>query len=174
MVGEGRGGLPSIRRISNEDQSDNSSSRRCPIERLATLIPRMNDEQASAEVVDGVLKKLVDRLQSRDVAQIMNLFTKDALLFGSEAGEVAQGTEELQAFFTTIFEQRTKISWTWDSLFTRKIGESIWFVGPAMLHLNDGSGHDVDYPYRLSGVLLRGTTEPWVFTMFNGSEPASH
>lgn len=52
----------------------------------------MNDEQASAEVVDGVLEKLMDRLQSHDVAQIMNLLTKDALNWSHTIIELYENT----------------------------------------------------------------------------------
>jgi hypothetical protein len=65
------------------------------------------------------------------------------------------------------------ILWTWDSLFARQCGDTIWFVGPATLRVLDDAGGEQAYPYRLSGVLTFRADQGWLFSMFNGSEPAA-
>ena len=132
----------------------------------------MSDEATALEAVNGVLERLVSLLRSRDVGQIMSVFTEDAILFGSDAQEVASGASELQAFFESILAQPMTILWTWDALFVRQLSDTIWFVGPAALHVLSDAGSEQVYPYRLSGVLTRQPRDKWALAMFNGSEPA--
>ncbi len=131
----------------------------------------MSDE-AARDAVYGILEQLVSLLRARDLGQIMNLFSEDAILFGSEAREIACGTAELRAFFESILIQPMTILWTWESLFVRQSGDTIWFVGPAALRVLGDAGDEQVYSYRLSGVLTRQADHGWLFSMFNGSEPA--
>jgi ketosteroid isomerase-like protein len=102
----------------------------------------------------------------------MSLFTADAILFGSEAQEIARGTLELHAFFERMLTQPMTISWTWRTLLVGQNGDTIWFVGPAALLVQDDTVGEQVYPYRLSGVLTRQPGREWLFSLFNGSEPA--
>lgn len=133
----------------------------------------MSEDETAVDAVNGILARLVFLLRSRDLVQIMNLFTEDAILFGSEAQEVACGPSELQAFFESILTQPVTVLWTWDVLHVRQGIDTTWFVGPAVLHLLDELGGEQVCPYRLSGVLTRSPNQGWLFSMFNGSEPAA-
>ena len=152
-----------------------TSSRRWPSPRLNTrrlTLTTVSDEATALEAVNGVLERLVSLLRSRDLAGILQLFAEDAILFGSEAQEIACGTSQLEMFFESILSQPMTILWTWELLFARKSGNTIWFVGPATLRVLGDARGEQTYPYRLSGVLTRQPHEEWVFAMFNGSEPA--
>lgn len=80
---------------------------------------------------------------------------------------------ELWAFFESIVTQPVRMGWTWESLFVRQYGDTIWFVGPAALRLLEDTGGEQVFSYRLSGVLTRQPDQEWIFGMFNGSEPAN-
>jgi len=49
----------------------------------------------------------------------------------------------------------------------------MWFVAPATVVVRDDAGGEETAPYRLSGVLERGSDGRWLFRVFNGAEPVS-
>lgn len=69
----------------------------------------MSDETTALETVNGVLERLVSGLQARDLVRIMSFFSEDAVLFGSEAREIAHGASELRAFFESIVTQPVRM-----------------------------------------------------------------
>jgi uncharacterized protein (TIGR02246 family) len=121
-------------------------------------------------VVDDVLTAKVAGLRAHDADAVVAAFEPDALLFGSGGGESARGHDGIRALVQGLFDQGYTLGWTWEHLHEAGEGDVVWFVGPAVLRIeNDGAVEE--RPYRLSGVLRRldGT---WRIAMFNGSEPA--
>jgi uncharacterized protein (TIGR02246 family) len=101
---------------------------------------------------------------------VVSEFTDDALLVGSESGEIAAGREQLQSFFERIFERPTRFSWEWDNIRASASGELCWLFAEGVVVATTEGGQD-RAPYRLSGVLLR-TADKWRWQQFHGSEPA--
>jgi ketosteroid isomerase-like protein len=91
------------------------------------------------------------------------------VLYGSGAGETVSGREALRAFAQGFFDQGLTLGWSWDALHCVQDGHVAWFVGPAVLRVEQ-AGTVREAPYRLSGVLRRADGE-WRIAMFNGSEP---
>jgi ketosteroid isomerase-like protein len=79
------------------------------------------------EVKSRVLEVLerFDELVSTKNLQALVEFApgEDVLLVGSEAGEVASGRQELEAFFRRVFARETSFSWEWDRIEVSHAGE---------------------------------------------------
>ncbi len=85
---------------------------------------------------------------------VLSKFTDDALLVGSQQGEIAAGRPQLQSFFHQIFERPTRFSWEWDDIRVSAAGELCWFFAEGIL-ITTGSEGQTRAPYRLSAVLRR-------------------
>ncbi len=75
-------------------------------------MPTDYDARAQTE---ASLDQLASLVFERDPA-ILAEFTDDALLVGSERGEIAAGRAQLQSFVQQIFERPTRFSWEWDQI----------------------------------------------------------
>ncbi len=123
-------------------------------------------------IVDDALRALVTALAIHDAEQVLELFTREGAVFGSDDGEEAVGRDELRTFFTDISARPDTISWTWEIRTAGHLGDVVWFVasGTSVFTSPGGTAKTVADPYRLSGVLRR-TQGRWLFALFNGSEP---
>jgi ketosteroid isomerase-like protein len=130
-------------------------------------------ERSPADIVDDTLRTLVECLRARDLERVRTLFSDDAILFGSEAGETAQGVIGLREFFTQLFAQPQTFGWEWETPFATRHNDVVWFVAPASVELHDPDGQRHSLPYRLSGVLRERPPSQWTFEMFNGSQPSA-
>jgi uncharacterized protein (TIGR02246 family) len=126
----------------------------------------------AASLADEALRGLVGALATHDPEQVLELFTREGAVFGSDDGEEAVGRDELRAFFTAICARQDTISWTWNIKTAATLGDVVWFVAPGTCVFTkpDGSSVTAADPYRISGVLRR-TQGRWLFAVFNGSEP---
>lgn len=126
------------------------------------------DDHARVQV-----KASLDRLGAfvfnRD-PNVLSEFTEDALLVGSEQGEIAAGRAKLQSFFHQIFERPTRFSWEWDHIRASGTDELCWLFAEGVL-ITTGSEGQARAPYRLSAVLQR-VEGRWMWHLFHGSEPA--
>ena len=131
----------------------------------------MSLDLSAAAVADAALDGFVAALTTRDVGQILTLFSDNASVFGSEAAEFAIGKPALRAFLGELCAQPMTIRWEWQVTAAGCDGDVVWFVAPgaAVITGDDGSVTRVD-PYRLSGV-LRLSGDGWLFELFNGAEP---
>jgi len=128
---------------------------------LANFDPRTQAEAS--------LHQLATLVFQREPA-VVSEFTDDALLVGSEPGEIAAGQAQLQSFFERLFERPMRFSWEWDNIRASASGELCWFFAEGVVVVTTEGGQDRT-PYRLSGVLLRIAGE-WRWQQFHGSEPA--
>jgi uncharacterized protein (TIGR02246 family) len=123
-------------------------------------------------IADQALHGLVAALATHDPDEVLDVFTREGAVFGSDQGEEAVGRDELRAFFTAICARSDTISWTWEVRTAGHLGDVVWFVvvGTCVFTHADGTAVTAADPYRLSGVLRR-TQGRWLFAVFNGSEP---
>lgn len=132
------------------------------------------NEPERIEMVGGALRSLTAALRRRDADGVLALFHDDAILFGSEEGEMAVGALELREFLARIFGRPGTYGWSgWDPVLTGGTQDLTWFVAPATVVVRDDAGGEETAPYRLSGILERGSNGRWLFRVFNGAEPAS-
>ena len=124
-------------------------------------------------IVSSVLSAFVERLRARDIQGALALFEGHATLLGSEEGESAHGHAGLREFFERIYRRPHTYGWTWNQITADGQGGVIWFVAPAAVVVRQDDGIEQAAPYRLSGVLRRGSDGDWRFALFNGSEPAA-
>jgi ketosteroid isomerase-like protein len=115
------------------------------------------------------LNQLTTLVFQRDPV-VVAVFTDDALLVGSEPGEIAGGRAQLQSFFERIFERPIRISWEWDDIRASTSGEVCWLFAEGVVVLT-ADDRQIRAPYRLSGVLVR-VHDKWLWRQFHGSEPA--
>jgi ketosteroid isomerase-like protein len=123
------------------------------------------------QTADGVIRQFINQLRARDVPGVLSLFERDAVLFGSEDGESAQGQPELRSFFARLFTRPHTYGWTWDELAVGGDDHTIWFVAPATVVVRGDDGTERAAPYRLSGVPRSDAEGTWRFALFNGAEP---
>ena len=123
-------------------------------------------------IADEALHTLVAALATQDPEEVLEVFTREGAVFGSDHGEQAVGRDELRRFFTAICDRADTISWTWEIQVAATLGDVVWFVAPGTCVFTrpDGSTVTAADPYRISGVLRR-TQGRWLFAVFNGSEP---
>ena len=124
------------------------------------------DEQLSAGYVRAVLDAFSDALHSQNVDRVMRVLTDDAVVVGSEAGEMGFGREGVRDFIARVIERYPPIHWEWDLVETRADGGHAWFFVEGHVHYGDTRS-----PYRASGVCVRDELGEWKLAMFHGSSP---
>lgn len=128
----------------------------------------MTTANARQPIVD-TLDRFVSRCRERSV-EIAEDFADNALLLGSEAGEVARGRDEVRTHFAAVFAQPFVIDFAFDAVEVNASGDIGWLYAEGAAHLLQAGGTR-RLPYRLTGVLVR-TDFGWRWTLFHGSEPA--
>lgn len=130
-----------------------------------------SDENVKSQVYEVL--ELFNDLVSTQNQQVLAEFAPDdyVLLIGSEAGEVAAGRREIEAFFARIFARDTTFSWEWDRIDVSHAGDLAWFFAEGRVILSTAKEQRKS-PYRISGVLeLRG--KQWLWRQYHGSEPVT-
>ncbi len=127
---------------------------------------------AKAEAKWGVLKAvdgLLDAIANGRLQDSLDAFTgdEDAMLIGSEPGEIAIGPEALRAFFAELYARPDRVIFTLPERRVSAIGTVAWLTGEGTYRM---SGGGEDMPYRLTVVLER-RREQWLVQLFSGSEP---
>ena len=83
-------------------------------------------------------KAALDRLATfvfqRDPS-VLSEFTDDALLVGSERGEIAAGRAQLQSFFQQIFQRPARFSWEWEDIRASATDDLCWFFAEGVIVL---------------------------------------
>jgi ketosteroid isomerase-like protein len=130
----------------------------------------MNTELNPRAQAATSLKRLAALVFQRDPA-VLDEFCDDALLVGSERGEMAVGRAELQPFLRQVFDRPTRISWEWDDIRASAAGELCWLFAEGTVVITGLDG-EMRAPYRLSGV-LRCVAGRWLWQQFHGAEPAT-
>jgi hypothetical protein len=131
--------------------------------------------QADEEVKFQILEALerFNQLVSTKNLQVVEEFAPDdqALLIGSEQGEIASGRQEIEAFFLRVFARQTTFSWEWDHIDMWHAGNLAWLFADGQVVLSSEK-EQRRTPYRISGVLeLQGGR--WLWRIYHGAEPVS-
>ncbi len=124
-----------------------------------------SDEQLSAGYVRAVLDAFSDAVQSKDIEKVLRVVTNDAIVVGSELGEMGIGSG-VRDFIQRVFDRYPPIHWEWDLVETRADGGHAWFFVEGHVHYGDER-----VPYRASGVCRRDELGEWKLAMFHGSTP---
>ena len=117
--------------------------------------------------IEDALWRLGRLMYERDPA-IAEEFMTDAMLVGSEPGEVARGREAIRALFAGIHARPYRVTWQWDSVDATVEGELGWFFAEGSVVIDDGG--QTRLAYRLAGV-LQHLEDTWRWRLFHGSEP---
>jgi ketosteroid isomerase-like protein len=131
-------------------------------------------ELSAQRVVDDVLTELVEALDQRNLAGVLDLFgTHRPALYGSALGESAVGARELRAFFENLFGRSETVGWTWGEPVVGWQEDVLWYVAAATCRIRGEGRPERVLPYRLSGVLQRHDDGRWRIELFNGAEPSA-
>lgn len=129
--------------------------------------------QSDVEVRTQILEVLerFNELVSTKNLQVLDEFAtcNEALLIGSELGEIATGSQELASFFTRIFARDATFSWEWDRIDVSWTDNLAWFFADGRVVLSTVKEQRKS-PYRITGVLER-QGERWLWRQYHGSEP---
>jgi ketosteroid isomerase-like protein len=128
--------------------------------------------RAKAEAKWGVLKAvdgLLDAIANGRFQDSLDAFTgdEDAMLIGSEPGEIAIGPEALRAFFAELYAKPYRVMFTLPERRVSAMGNVAWLTGEGTYRASTGGE---ELPYRLTAVLER-RQGVWLWQLFSGSEP---
>ena len=118
--------------------------------------------------IEDAIGRLGRLMYDRDPA-IADEFMADAMLVGSEPGEVAHGREAIRTLLAGIHAKPYRVTWQWDSVDATIEGETGWFFAEGSAIMDDG-GQLRRLAYRLAGVLHLADGH-WRWRLFHGSEP---
>ena len=127
---------------------------------------------ANAEAKWAVLSAvdaLLDHIANGRHRESIEAFTDDpdAMLIGSETGEIALGPLGLRSFFAELYARPYRVIFTLPERRVSAAGNVAWVTGEGTYRLSTGGE---PMPYRLTGVLER-RRDRWLWQLFGGSEP---
>ena len=122
--------------------------------------------ELSAGYVRAVLGAFGEAVHAQDVERVLRVVTDDAIVIGSETGEMGFDREGIRAFIQRVFTRYDPITWEWDLLETRADGSHAWFFAEGQVSYGDRRS-----PYRASGVCVRDDVGEWRLAMFHGAAP---
>jgi hypothetical protein len=93
------------------------------------------------------------------------------LLIGSDAGEIATGNQQIEAFFTRIFAREGSFSWEWNRIDVSHSENLAWFFADGVVVLSMANENRKS-PNRITGVLERQGAR-WLWRQYHGSEPVT-
>jgi uncharacterized protein (TIGR02246 family) len=120
------------------------------------------------DAIDATLRRLGRMLFDRDDA-FADQFAEDALLVGSEPGEIALGREAIRTLVAALYASPARYIWDWQSVDIRVDGDLGWLFAEGEIAWSDTNGRG-SKPYRLSAVLGWDGSR-WLWRLFHGSEP---
>jgi len=119
------------------------------------------------EIARAALDELNRAMRERNPA-VAGLFEPDALLVGSEPGEIARGRDAIGALLLAIHAKDYTVWWDMPQLDAGGTDGRAWFFGEGEVVLVGPT--ETRLGYRISGVLV-DTEAGWRWTLFHGSEP---
>jgi ketosteroid isomerase-like protein len=132
----------------------------------------MLSEADMRSAVRAVLKRFFHLVSTRDMRMRAEFAPgDDVLLVGSDAGEIATGPQEIEAFFTRIFARASTFSWKARCIEVSQAGDIAWFFAEGLMIVESAEGQE-KAPYRISGVLER-IGDQWLWRQYHGSNPVT-
>jgi hypothetical protein len=120
------------------------------------------------EIARQALDELNRLMRDKDAA-IAGQFMPDAVLIGSERGEIARGRPAIAALFAQIHAKDCFVWWDFPAFDVGGDAGRIWFFAEGHAAIV-GSGAARRVPYRLSAVIV-ASGDGWCWELFHGSEP---
>ena len=116
----------------------------------------------------AILDELQRRMDTRDLDQLVELFTEDAVLIGTAAYNI--GPAAVRGYLARVLDQPGRIVWDYDQVdvYHRAPGE-LGVSGVGSVGFADVAEADRD-PFRIT-VLAVETESGWRLRMFHGSVP---
>ncbi|RAK56512.1 nuclear transport factor 2 family protein [Phenylobacterium deserti] len=122
--------------------------------------------------VRRALIRLNQLLGSRDMALLDEFVdADDAMLIGTEAGEVARGRSAIETYLQNIFARPESFAFSWREVQVSVRGTTAWLFAEGTRVFRGETG-DVKEPYRLTGVLELHNGR-WAWRQFHGSQPVA-
>jgi ketosteroid isomerase-like protein len=132
----------------------------------------MYSNEAVRAQIRAALARFNDLVSTKNLQVIAEFAPEDeALLIGSDEGEIATGRQELEAFFERVFKREETFSWEWDRIDIWHAGDLAWFFADGRVVLTTAA-EERKSPYRITGVLQR-QGERWLWRQYHGSEPVA-
>jgi ketosteroid isomerase-like protein len=128
----------------------------------------LEGEPMTDEIARQALETINRLMRDKDPA-VADLFVPDALLVGSEVGEIARGREAIAALFAGIHAHDYAVWWDFPLLDSGGDTQRVWLFAEGHVVLERVSGSD-RLPYRLSAALV-AEGDDWRWELFHGSEP---
>ena len=132
----------------------------------------MESNEAVRAQIRAALARFNDLVSTKNLQVIAEFAPEDeALLIGSDEGEIATGRQELEAFFERVFKREETFSWEWDRIDIWHAGDLAWFFADGRVVLTTAA-EERKSPYRITGVLQRQGGR-WLWRQYHGSEPVA-
>jgi ketosteroid isomerase-like protein len=128
----------------------------------------MHSRQDYHPLVKEFVERFSDLVSHKDLA-IVDEFSPNAILVGSEPGEIARGRIEIESFFKAFFAQPVRVRWRWHTMNVEAARDVVWFFVEGIAFAQ-GRGIKQQVPYRVAGVLRR-RNQRWLWQQFHGAEP---
>lgn len=131
-------------------------------------VPDGEDKEALA-----VLERLAAAIARADVPSVLAEFwdSEQVVMLGSEKGEEAYGTRQLEELWTGVLSRGQAYRWLWREPAVVVRESLAWIASDAVVRVTGGSG-EREVQYRATLVLIR-EQERWVIAQYHGSEPAA-
>jgi ketosteroid isomerase-like protein len=128
-----------------------------------------NASPKTRKEVLAALDRLGALISKKDPQALSEFSPDDAILIGSEKGEVFDGRDQIGLHFKSFFNQPFTAHFEWKTVRISATGSVAWIFadGVAVVQAKDG---DKRFPYRLAGV-LENRNGRWLWRQFSGSEP---
>ena len=124
-------------------------------------------EEELVEALDWLGRSMYERS-----AAFAEMFAEDAILIGSEAGEVARGRAAIRSLIAAFHALPARYCWAWNTIDARVAGDIGWLFAEGDVVREEPDGTQKRRPYRLSAVLARSGSQ-WIWLSFHGAEPAA-
>jgi hypothetical protein len=115
------------------------------------------------------LDRLIEAVAARDLAASLAAFSvdHDPALLGSESGEVAMGTERIEAFFRRLYSRPGSFRFDLPDRTWAQHESVAWVVAEgSVVEPSEATAK----PYRMSGVFIR-ERGAWKLALWSGAEP---
>jgi ketosteroid isomerase-like protein len=130
----------------------------------------MQSDADTRSAMREVLERFFRLVSTRDMRVLAEFAPgNDVLLVGSDAGEIATGPQEIEAFFRRIFAATSTFSWKARRIHVSQAGDIAWFFADGQMTVESAEGQE-ERPYRIAGVLER-IGDQWLWRQYHGSEP---
>ncbi len=132
----------------------------------------MKADEATRNAINGILNKMAEALQTKDLEAFMNLFAKEPnmLTIGLEEKELSIGDHGLKERMKKTFEEADSISikYGWTSI--KANGDAAWVASNTTYKIKKKGKQEVTIPARMTGVLEK-VEGNWLWTQHHFSTP---